>query len=475
MMPTPATWTDAERMLWQRIADHPLDDPEQPLDFTARLAREQGLSRSEAVALIEEYRRFCFLAVVAGIEVTPSAEVDEVWHLHLCYSRDYWQRFCPNVLGVSLHHGPTAGRSVDGRRYRAQYADTLAAYAAYFGPPPERYWPDAQSRFARPERFRRVDLSRVWLLPRPCLHLSALDWRVLSFAALALLIPASAAALTGDPLDWTGTAFLKLYFALLVAVVLISQIQRRILRAGPGAPPPSLSVWETAMLAGGPARVADAAVAELHRRGWVYWDESSRSLRTRPADSDLEKPLDEVYSNITRYAASEAPGTLGQRQFDALGTSLERRDLWLDAEHRARIARLTAWPVLALFVFGCLKIGIGVYRDRPVGFLVMLSIVTLIYGLIMRFSPPQRSQAGDRYLALARIRWRHALRTPRDQDMTIAVALAGTSVLAGGALAAYHQARMPSTSSGDSAGGSDSSNGGSDGGGSGCGGCGGGD
>ena len=473
MIPTPATWTDAERALWQRIADHPLHDPDQPLDFTARLAREQGLSRSEALAVIEEYRRFCFLAVVTGIELTPSAEVDEVWHLHLCDSRDYWQRFCPNVLGVSLHHGPTGGRAADGRRYHAQYADTVAAYASYFGAPPERYWPDARSRFARPERFRRVDLSRAWLLPKPRLSLSALDRRVLSFAALALLLPASATALTGNPLDWTGAPFLKLYFALMMAVVLITQIQRRVLRTGPTASPPSLSVWETAMLAGGPTRVADAAVAELHRRGWVYWDESTRTLRTRPTDSDLETPLDDVYSNIARYAAPEPPGTLGRRQFDALGASLERRGLWLDAECRAHIARLTTGPVLALFVFGCLKIGIGMYRDKPVGFLVLLSIVTLVYGLIMWYSPPQRSRAGDRYLALAKHRWRHALRVPRDQDMSIAVALAGTSVLAGGALATYHQARMPSSSSsnGDSSG-SSSDGGGS--GGSGCGGCGGG-
>lgn len=471
MTPTPATWTDAERALWQRIAAHPLQNPEQPLDFTARLAREQSLSRSAALALIEEYRRFCFIAVVAGIEVTPSAEVDEVWHLHLCYSRDYWQRFCPNVLGVSLHHGPTGGRVVDGRRYRAQYADTLAAYAAYFGPPPERYWPDTRSRFARPERFRRVDLSRTWLLPKPRLSIAARDRRALTLTALTLLIPASAAALADNPLDWNGPPFLALFFGLMIAVVLITQIQRRILRTGPTAPPLTLTVWETAMLASGPTRVADAAVAELHRRGLVYWDESSRSLQTRPIDSDLEELLGTVYSNISRQAAPEAPGKPGRPQFDALGASLERRGLWLDAERRGRIARLTAWPVMALFVFGCLKIGIGVYRDRPVGFLVMLSIVTLVYGLIMWYSPPQRSLAGDRYLALAKTRWRHALRSPRDQDMSLAVALTGTSVLAGGALAAYHQARMPSHSSTDSST-SDSSDGD---GGSGCGGCGGGD
>jgi hypothetical protein len=31
--------------------------------------------------------------------VTPSEQVDQVWHLHLTYTRSYWDEFCPNVLG----------------------------------------------------------------------------------------------------------------------------------------------------------------------------------------------------------------------------------------------------------------------------------------------------------------------------------------------------------------------------------------
>ena len=106
--------------------------------------------------MIGEYKRFCFLAVTAGHEVTPSDAVDQAWHLHLTYSRDYWERFCPEVLGMPLHHGPTAGGSAEQERYFEQYAQTLKSYEAAFGKvPPADIWPAAAQRFGRdPLAFR---------------------------------------------------------------------------------------------------------------------------------------------------------------------------------------------------------------------------------------------------------------------------------------------------------------------------------
>jgi hypothetical protein len=101
--------------------------------------------------------------------LTPSQEVDEVWHQHLIHTRDYWQQFCPQVLGIALHHGPTRGGQAEKRRYREQYARTLAAYERWFGPPPLVFWPASRERFANPGRIRRVDLRRHLVLPRPLL------------------------------------------------------------------------------------------------------------------------------------------------------------------------------------------------------------------------------------------------------------------------------------------------------------------
>ncbi len=159
-------WTPFLRELLTRIEAHPFD-PGDPLGFTRRLARDHEWTPAFAQAAVREYGRFCFLAVVTPGPVTPSEEVDEVWHLHLTYSRDYWAVWCGEVLRTALHHDPTKGGPVEQRRFRTQYAQTLAAYEAFFGSPPPPFWPATHRRFGVRPRFRVLDTHRAFALPRP--------------------------------------------------------------------------------------------------------------------------------------------------------------------------------------------------------------------------------------------------------------------------------------------------------------------
>lgn len=148
-----------DHALWQRIADHRIGPEEASLTFAARLARENRWSLRQANRVIGEYRRFCYLAMTAGHEVTPPDAVDQAWHLHLTYTRDYWGQFCVEVLRAPLHHGPTRGGAAEKTRFCRQYADTLAAYEAAFGEaPPVDIWPDAQRRFAVDPKGVRINL-----------------------------------------------------------------------------------------------------------------------------------------------------------------------------------------------------------------------------------------------------------------------------------------------------------------------------
>lgn len=159
--------TEPDSDLWQRIKAHTIGPSDAPLTFAARLARENRWSLPHAQSVIGEYKRFCFLALTAGYEVTPSDAVDQAWHLHLTYSRDYWQSFCPYVLQSDLHHGPTQGGPVERQRFYHQYAATLAAYEAAFGaPPPSDIWPSAHRRFAIDPRGVRVNFSDDIILKR---------------------------------------------------------------------------------------------------------------------------------------------------------------------------------------------------------------------------------------------------------------------------------------------------------------------
>jgi len=160
--------------LWQRLAGYEIGPARAVLSFTRRLARDNGWSEAFAARVVTEYKRFCYLAVTTGQEVTPSDAVDQAWHLHLAYTRDYWNRFCPEALGTPLHHGPTTASTEDRTRFYHQYAETLRAYEEAFGkPPPPDIWPNARRRFVVDPKARRVNpadviiLSRIWRIILP--------------------------------------------------------------------------------------------------------------------------------------------------------------------------------------------------------------------------------------------------------------------------------------------------------------------
>jgi len=160
--------TADERDLLQRILAFELDDPGAALSFTGRLAREQAWTHVFSARVIEEYKRFLALAMVAGHPVTPSEEVDQAWHLHLVYTRSYWHDLCRVVLGKDLHHGPTKGGREEGAKFHDWYSKTLESYRLIFEEnPPTEIWPPPTDRFAHAGAGRWVDSSKFWLLPRP--------------------------------------------------------------------------------------------------------------------------------------------------------------------------------------------------------------------------------------------------------------------------------------------------------------------
>ena len=95
--------TETEQALWKRIASFSVDEGDEALTFASRLARENRWTDAYAVRAIEEYKRLIFLAVVAGHPVTPSDQVDQVWHLHLTYTRSYWDRNPASDQQSELH------------------------------------------------------------------------------------------------------------------------------------------------------------------------------------------------------------------------------------------------------------------------------------------------------------------------------------------------------------------------------------
>jgi len=193
--------------LWERLSKLQLDSPGAAFPFSRRLARDNGWSRAFALRAIEEYKRFAYLATVAGREVTPSDEVDQVWHLHLTYTRHYWGPFT-EVLGAPLHHGPTSGGPSEDARFEDNYEATQRLYRAEFGmDPPTDIWPPAAKRFGDASHFRRLNMKNHWRIPKPSLAgaLAAAG----PLAALTLFATGALADKGGDGppgMDWIVTA-----------------------------------------------------------------------------------------------------------------------------------------------------------------------------------------------------------------------------------------------------------------------------
>ncbi|TWT30966.1 hypothetical protein KOR34_43390 [Posidoniimonas corsicana] len=484
-----------QQELWRRLERFQFDDPASAFTFTQRLARENHWTVGHANAVVDEYRRFLFLAMTAGHEVTPSEAVDQAWHLHLTYTRSYWDELCGEVLGCPLHHGPTKGGAADAARFREQYDQTLAGYRRAFGvAPPTDTWPSADVRFARRGGIVSVDKRRAWVVPKPWAALRPIQ--LPRGARLAFgVAPVMLLAMT-NPFDLNGPEFLTLYGAALAMTVVVAALLRWLLRPGEHANSEPLDPYQAACLSDGVDGAVRAATASLLRDG---------SIRLAPATGGATKDMRFSVGKGTQPDADELEQRIvaacGENNGARYGELLERgKPAAEKVQHR-----LEAWGLLVpsqgvhscrwapallmagLFLFGCVKVYVGLQRDKPIGFLVALLFLTFFI-TIWFVSKPHRTVAGTQMLrALKRerreLRKKKNLKHSPDEALATAwaVALFGVAPCAYGDLLLLPTAcKFPDgpTASGSGSGGcggGDSGGGGCGGGGcgGGCGGCGG--
>ena len=469
-MPEFTDWPVEAIALWRRLSAHSFENPEDGLDLTRRLAREQGWTLERARGAIDEYRRFCFLCCVAEEPLTPSQEVDEVWHLHLTYTMDYWQRFCSQVLGVALHHWPTRGGQAEGWRYREQYARTLTAYERWFRVPQIDFWPESRERFADPARIRRVDLRHHLVLPRPRLPsrrgLLAGVGLVIGALATAAASPFSSTTLTAAYICFVWLSFLCLSSTIVVGSWLWSA---RLRETGP-AQADDLDTYQLAYLAGGPARAIDTGVTQLLTQDKVCVQGNPLRLCLTTPGSPLPAPLGDLGTGIALDGTRKAVLDNATAWIAQIRARLVSRGLALSVSQSWHIRVMGATPVLAVVALGVILL--EWWRG---GFLVVAIIVAAIVGLYRLLHDPIRTRAGDRALSDARRRFARLQRAPGSEELALAVALWGTTVLAHTAYADYLDVQAPKTHDGGGCGGGGDGGGSSgDGGCGGCGGCGGG-
>lgn len=446
--------THEQSALWQRIRDFQFDAPNASFPLSKRLAREQGWTPAYTAQVIDEYRRFAFLAAEAGHPVTPSKAVDEAWHLHLLYTRNYWEEFCPKVLGRSLHHHPSDGNSESEQMFEDQYEKTLTSYERLFAePPPSTIWPRQGALEGRKRRFWPF----LFLMP---------------FFLAGCSEPM-------NPLDWYGPDFLRLFFGLALAAWGIAAAVQHLMRfpiEGPAAEEWQLSRDEKAYLNGGASLAIASALAHLSATGKITIDGKTRRI-TADSKAGGQGALEQA---ILRKAARPGGSDYATAAYaassplDDIRDSLVRQGLWISPERSFAIRTTTLLIAMLPVLLGIAKISVGISRERPVGYLL---ISCLVAGALNFFFllPLKRSRYGDQVYEVLRKNLSDARYTARRQpfaaeEIGLSVALFGTGYLAETPYADLRTLVTPPPSSGGSGCGSSGCGGGGCG--SGCGGCG---
>lgn len=283
--------------------------------------------------------------------------------------------------------------------------------------------------------------------------------------------------------DWTGPVFLFFYLTALVLVIPWCIRRRNQERASfqhddyriPHDP------YMAAYLTGGARRAALVALIALTEKKLIQrikrWN--GVHVATTPLPAPLSLPALES-ALVKRIQTGGRKGVLISEinrqindEYAMLEAQLANRGLRPTQSERIRAAWSAVSPLVILCVVGVIKLMIGIFRDKPIGFLILLLIVTGVAAVWIANSLGYLTAHGKSALEELRNQY-----TPgRGDNTAMSVALFGSAALVGfpelSTLAREFEVTIGAGSS--SSDGSGCSSGCSSGCGGGCGGCGGGD
>lgn len=354
--------------LYQRIQQFSLDAIDANLPFSHRLARDNGWTLDYAQRVIEEYKKFAFLAIVAGHPVTPSDQVDQVWHLHLLYTQSYWNEFCPNGLQTPLHHNPTKGGQQERGKFNDWYSGTLQSYETIFQQlPPADIWSPPHVRFGRELSFVRVNTQQHWILPKPDLSWISQRlhrWLVVLSSLLLFGIAwtspswASSTALSTHSIEFSIATFLPAYLWIastsLSGIITVNLLSRRLNRRFQFGAPLFSSVLFGLFLVG--------------------------SVRLTAGVTNLPGSEFLGFFVLSAIAGVFADFVLQWWIQTRSLTSMKQKgqDYWRGLPSPRSVQRLAPQLIfvciVGLYVLGLVRVGLGLYRHQPIGYLTALCL-----------------------------------------------------------------------------------------------------
>lgn len=482
------------QLLWTNIQQFAFDEPNAVVTFSKKLADQQKWSAAYTQRVIEEYRRFIFLCCISPKGASPSKAVDEAWHLHLTYTKNYWEAFCKNTLGKDIHHYPSNGGDKEDHKHTNWYNETLEFYEEVFDEePPADIWlrPVIQQE---PASQTWDDIEQYYLIGKELLIL----------VILLLLLPFVISYILTDiasPYLLTGAKFLWFYAMLCAAGIIAFYLlrrdrQKRMEKIIDAWPIDNLNIFQLTHSVKGKEWALQTCLVDLYRRNLVSVNDNGKIIVHRNSYQAPEKEDNPLAAELMVKADGSAVGYKAITNkwyksylFEHPGI---QKMLRLTFQNETRLQK--GWVILIVLLIGLARVIQGWANQRPVG-LLFLEIVALLVGAgfiyyqyttvgIVQYKLNQLlfDKAGSKQLHTDEVVNDYALNGPRVLDWLPSTLMLGTmfAVFPAPSLARRTDSN---NSSGDSSG-SDSGNSscssasscgsGSSCGGGGCGGCGGG-
>jgi len=296
-----------------------------------------------------------------------------------------------------------------------------------------------------------------------------------------------------NPFSLNGPEFLHFYLSCLAIVIFYGLVRRWLCIAGQGSDPDNIwwTPYELACLAGGHKRVAEVSVAEMLRKQTLVLSKDgdtlslSKDLFNTVEPSELAIHAAVVTGRSSLWSLRDGfispPEVTARLLHHRMVTNAALLPEPLDCN------RFGALPLRLLAGFGAIRLLLGIVLGRPIGFLFILCVITLILSYVWGGKADHKTSRGRRLLA-DKLKRNAALRTTAQRrgeslshnDFVLAAGLFGVPLVMTGELAWMKGSFVPprvssvGSNSGSSCGGASSCSGGGGGcGGGGCGGCGG--
>lgn len=220
-----------------------------------------------------------------------------------------------------------------------------------------------------------------------------------------------------NPFDLQGPTFLVLYVTLLAGACFVAYFLRK--RAAGPDPGPARSLvradqdqdtifrgvrfdaYEAAYLNGGPKLAIETAIATLVQSNALHLSFVDNTLSTVAGAPRGFHPLEQAVHRLVESGEANTVRTIRVKAAEAadrIATRLKALGLVIGGG-REVISHVVPSMIMALvLLFGLVKVFVGIWRDRPIGFLFLLCCVTAFIAYRLYKSPSLRTVAGDETL-----------------------------------------------------------------------------